>query len=225
MTRPLIAVLALVFSLGVVLFEAAMPELHGGIRARVDGGYACAKGGYAGWIVENRLWWATDMYLAQFGEAFDPGVTEAEERLPGVGRIAEFKGGDGGVMRGYRLVRCGWPFPMLMAELVVSTTHNDAGKRRYEYTIVGGREVQHIQVIHPDWTWRSSIIPTKIIWVGACANLLAWWVVWVGVGLAASTVIRGVRGVYWAREGRCRWCGYPSTDQAARCPECGRAWR
>ena len=57
-------------------------------------------------------------------------------------------------------------------------------------------------------TWSATAVPL--------------WPLMLAAAPAAISMYRNRRSVRWAREGRCRSCGYDLRETPDRCPECGR---
>ena len=223
MSRRVPISVAGVASIMIVLGQFAVPTMLGGLRSTNVGGYFWHQGQYAGWLMEKRSVWATDVVVYTFLRVNDLEHTAIERRPPQLGRLAEFKGGQDGVALGYRLVTFGLPLRMVMAEVIVASepTLDDAGVRRYDYEIIGGTDTQQIQLRYPDTSGCIPVVPTEVMWVPLLGNVVFWWIVCAGAMVAMSAMCRAVRGSYWARDGRCHSCGYPITDDTLYCPECG----
>lgn len=209
-------------SCAIMLFQLAIPAMVGGLRGTNVGGYSYVKRGNASWLYERTSPWATDVHVAAFGRARDSELAKNERRPPQLGRLAEFRAGPGGVMQGYRLITFGMPLRMLMAELVVEPELDEAGERTYKYRVIGGTRAQGRVPRVPEYSYVVAVIPTKIMWLPLCGNLIFWWTVCASVTAALSGIVRSLRGCYRARDGRCRSCGHPVPGGAVRCPECGR---
>jgi predicted RNA-binding Zn-ribbon protein involved in translation (DUF1610 family) len=206
----------------IVLAQLGAPAMLGGLRGTNTGGYPWFKGEYAGLLMEKRSCWGTDVFVRTFGKALDPGSANSERRPPQLGRLAEFKAGQDGVMRGYRLVTFGMPFRMLMAEVVIESEIDGTGQQQYDYRIVGGTDAQAARLNSPEYSWLIPVIPTDVIWLRLWGNAILWWTACAGAVCVLSGASRILRGARRAREGRCRSCGYSLPEDAVRCPECGQ---